>query len=274
MGGNKRNFKKFLQRYNFFCLCAKNYVTLPKNRCIMYKKELRYYFSTPVAYIVIGLFLLLISLFLWVLPGEWNIIESGYAQADGLFALAPWLFLLLCPALTMRLFAEERQTGTWNLLLTKPISLARIVWMKYLAAWTIVLIALLPCLVHYVALLMMAEPQGNVDSGAFFGSFIGLAFIALSYIAIGTFCSSLTKSQIVSFILSLLGCALFFYGFDLLAALFSDGAVVNAIRSFGGYAHYTSMARGVIDLRDLVYFASVALLFIFTTIFSLSRQHD
>ena len=274
MGGNKRKFKKFLQRYNFFCLCAKNCVTLPKNRCIMYKKELRYYFSTPVAYIVIGLFLLLISLFLWVLPGEWNIIELGYAQADGLFALAPWLFLLLCPALTMRLFAEERQTGTWNLLLTKPISLARIVWMKYLAAWTIVVIALLPCLVHYVALLMMAEPQGNVDSGAFFGSFIGLAFIALSYIAIGTFCSSLTKSQIVSFILSLLGCALFFYGFDLLAALFSDGAVVNAIRSFGGYAHYTSMARGVIDLRDLVYFASIALLFIFTTIFSLSRQHD
>ena len=174
----------------------------------------------------------------------------------------------------MRLFAEERQTGTWNLLLTKPISLTRIVWMKYLAAWTIVLIALLPCLVHYVALLFMAEPQGNVDSGAFFGSFIGLAFISLSYIAIGTFGSSLTKSQIVSFILSLLGCALFFYGFDLMAALFSDGAVVNAIRSFGGYAHYTSMARGVIDLRDLVYFASVALLFIFTTIFSLSRQHD
>ena len=247
---------------------------MPKIQCNMYKKELRYYFSTPVAYIVIGLFQLFISLFLWLLPGEWNIIESGYAQADGLFALAPWLFLLLCPALTMRLFAEERQTGTWNLLLTKPISLTRIVWMKYLAAWTIVLIALLPCLVHYVALLLMAEPQGNVDSGAFFGSFIGLAFISLSYIAIGTFGSSLTKSQIVSFILSLLGCALFFYGFDLMAALFSDGAVVNAIRSFGGYAHYTSMARGVIDLRDLVYFASVALLFIFTTIFSLSRQHD
>ena len=122
----------------------------------MFCKELRYYFSSPVAYIVIGLFLLLISLFLWVVPGEWNIIDSGYAQVDGLFELAPWLFLLLCPVLTMRLFAEERQTGTWNLLRTKPISLTRIVLAKGLAAWVIVLIALLPCLVHYFVVFRMA----------------------------------------------------------------------------------------------------------------------
>lgn len=240
----------------------------------MYLKELRYYFSTPVAYIVIGLFLLLISLFLWVIPGEWNIIDSGYAQTDGLFYLAPWLFLLLCPALTMRLFAEERQSGTWNLLRTKPIALWKIVVSKFAAAWTIVVIALLPCLVHYFAVAIMAEPQGNIDSGAFFGSFFGLLLISLAYSSIGTFCSSLTKSQIVSFILALLGCAIFYYGFDLAASLFSTGAAVNAVREIGGYSHYQSIARGVVDLRDLLYFISIAIAFILITIWSLGRQHD
>lgn len=239
----------------------------------MYKKELRYYFSTPVAYIVIGIFLLLISLFLWIIPGQWNIIESGYAQVDGLFELAPWLFLLLCPALTMRLFAEERQTATWNLLRTKPISLVRITLGKSLAAWTIVLIALLPCLVHYFVVAKMAEPVGNIDSGAFFGQFIGLALISMSYVAIGTFCSSLTKSQIVSFILAVLFSAMFYYGFDLCASLFhGDTAVI--LSSLGGHHHYLSIARGVLDTRDFVYFLTVASVFLLSTIFILDKRHD
>lgn len=239
----------------------------------MYKKELRYYFSTPVAYIVIGIFLLLISLFLWIIPGQWNIIESGYAQVDGLFELAPWLFLLLCPALTMRLFAEERQTATWNLLRTKPISLVRITLGKSLAAWTIVLIALLPCLVHYFVVAEMAEPVGNIDSGAFFGQFIGLALISMSYVAIGTFCSSLTKSQIVSFILAVLFSAMFYYGFDLCASLFhGDTAVI--LSSLGGHHHYLSIARGVLDTRDFVYFLTVASVFLLSTIFILDKRHD
>ena len=123
----------------------------------MFRKELRYYFSTPIAYIVIGLYLLAISLFLWVIPGQWNIIDSGYAQVDGLFQLSPWLFMLLCPALTMRLFSEERQSGMWDLIRTKPISLTRIVLGKYFAAWTLVLIGLLPCFVHYFVVAYMAE---------------------------------------------------------------------------------------------------------------------
>lgn len=231
----------------------------------MYKKELRYYFSTPVAYIVIGLFLLLTSLFLWVIPGSFNIIESGYADVDGLFAIVPWLFLLLCPALTMRLFAEEKQAGTWNLLRTKPISLVRIVLAKASAAWTIVLIALLPCVVHYFMVSNMAEPAGNIDAGTFFGQFIGLVFISMSYVAIGTFCSSLTKSQIVSFIVSLLLMAFFYYGFDLIASMFR-GETASSIMSIGGYAHYKNVARGVLDSRDLMYFLSIAVLFILATL--------
>ena len=151
----------------------------------MFRKELAYYFSTPIAYIVIGLYLLAVSLFLWVIPGQWNIIDSGYAQTDGLFQLSPWLMMLLCPALTMRLFSEERQSGTWDILMVQPISMTRLVAGKFLAAWTLMLLALLPNLVHYFIVYAIAEPIGNIDGGQFAGSFIGLIMLSGTFLAIG-----------------------------------------------------------------------------------------
>ena len=204
----------------------------------MYRKELRYYFSTPIAYIVIGLYQLAISLFLWVIPGQWNIIDSGYAQVDGLFQLSPWLFMLLCPALTMRLLSEERQSGIWDLIRTKPISLTRIMLGKYFAAWTLVLIGLLPCFVHYFVVAYMAEPMGNLDSGAFIGSFIGLIMLSGTFMAIGLLCATFSKSQIVCFISGALSCFVLFW------ALLQD--------------HYSSISRGVIDLRDVAVFITVS----------------
>lgn len=215
----------------------------------MYFKELRYYFSTPIAYIVIGLYLLAISLFLWVIPGQWNIIESGYAQVDGLFQLSPWLFMFLCPALTMRLFSEERQSGMWDLICTKPISLARIVTGKYLAAWTLVLIGLLPCFVHYFVVSYMAEPMGNLDSGAFLGSFIGLILLSGTFMAIGLLCATFSKSQIVCFIIAALACFVLYW------VLLQD--------------HYTSISRGVLDLRDLVFFITVSIVCLLVTMGSI-----
>ena len=203
----------------------------------MYLKELRYYFSTPIAYIVIGLYLLAISLFLWVIPGQWNIIDSGYAQVDGLFQLSPGLFMLLCPALTMRLFSEERQSGIWDLIRTKPISLGRVVTGKYLAAWTLVLIGLLPCFVHYFVVAYMAEPMGNLDSGAFLGSFIGLILLSGTFMSIGLLCATFSKSQIVCFITSVLACFVLYW---------------TIIQNY-----YTSISRGVLDLRDLVFFLTL-----------------
>ncbi len=232
----------------------------------IYKKELRYFFATPIAYIVIGLYLLAVGLFLWVIPGEYNIPESGYAQVDGLFRLSPWFFLLLCPAITMRLIAEEQQTGTWQLLCTKPITLWKIVMGKYLAAWTLVVLAQIPCLVHYFLVYNLADPVGNIDSGAFFGSFFGLLFLSAVFCAIGLWASSLTRSQIVAFIVGLVDCFILFYGFDLLASLFQNGEVVNTIQWLGFSEHYRSISRGVIDLRDLVYFVSVSVLFILLTV--------
>lgn len=238
----------------------------------IYRKELRYCFATPVGYIVIGLYWVVMSLFLWVLPGQYNILDSGYAQVDGLFELSGWLFLLLCPALTMRLFAEEKQSGTWNLLKTKPLSLSRIVWEKYLAAWTVVILAQIPCLIHYILVYFLADPVGNIDSGAFFGAFIGLFFISAAFCAVGLWASSLTKSQIVAFIIGFAVSFLLFYGFDLLSMLFHTGDMVNAIQNFGLNSHYQSMARGVIDLRDVVWFVTVSVLFVLLTIQHLDRE--
>ena len=204
----------------------------------MFRKELSYYFSTPIAYIVIGLYLLAVSLFLWVIPGQWNIIDSGYAQTDGLFELSPWLMMLLCPALTMRLFSEERQSGAWDVLLVHPISMTRIVLGKFFAAWTLMLIALLPNLVHYFAVYAIAEPVGNIDGGQFAGSFIGLVLISGTFLSIGVLAGSFTRSQIVAYILGAVACFVLYW------------VLLQA--------HYAAMSRGVIDLVDVLVFVGVA----------------
>lgn len=231
----------------------------------IFRKELRSFFSNATGYIVIGIFLLLTGLFLWVIPGQYNIIDAGYANVDGLFYLAPWLFLFLCPAVTMRLFAEEKQTGTWELLVTKPLSRLQLVLGKYFAGWVLVALALLPTLIYYFSVSYLAEPIGNVDSGAFWGSFIGLFFLAGVYVAIGTFSSSLSNNQIISVVVALVLSFFFYYGFDLLASFFTSGQAIQYLESIGINSHYKSMSRGVIDSRDLIYFVSVSVVFILAT---------
>lgn len=238
---------------------------------VLLKKELRSFFSSATGYIVIGVFLLITGLFLWVFPGEYNILESGYAQLDGLFSLAPWLYLFLVPAVTMRMFAEEKRNGTLELLYTKPLSELQIVLGKYFAGVALVMLSLVPTIIYYITVYNLAEPLGNVDSGAFWGSFIGLFFLATIYVAIGLFASSITENQIISFILAMLLCFLFYSGFDLVASLFKTGQVVSAVAAFGINQHYESMSRGVIDSRDVIYFLSVSALFVFSTKWVIKR---
>lgn len=238
---------------------------------VLLKKELRSFFSSATGYIVIGVFLLITGLFLWVFPGEYNILDSGYAQLDGLFSLAPWLYLFLVPAVTMRMFAEEKRNGTLELLYTKPLSELQIVLGKYFAGVALVMLSLVPTIIYYISVYYLAEPLGNVDSGAFWGSFVGLFFLATIYVAIGLFASSLTENQIISFILSMLLCFLFYSGFDLVASLFTSGNVVSAIAPFGINEHYESMSRGVIDSRDVIYFLSVSALFVYITKWIIKR---
>lgn len=218
----------------------------------MYRKELTYYFSTPIAYVVIGLYLSAISLFLWVIPGEWNVVDAGYADVSGLFALSPWLLMLLCPALTMRLFSEEKQSGMWDLLMSKRVPVGRIVWSKYLAAWTLTAVSILPCVVHYAVVYHIAEPTGNVDGGAFAGSMVGLLLLSAAFTAIGLLASCWSGNQIVSFLC---------------------GAVVCfALYWLTLQEHFHSLARGVIDVRDVVFFLSVAVVCVLLTTMVMTRK--
>lgn len=237
----------------------------------IFKKELRTFFSNATGYIVIGIFLILTGLFLWVIPGQYNILDAGYANVDGLFYLAPWLFLFLCPAVTMRLLSEEKQTGTWELLVTKPLSKLQIVLGKYLSGLLLVVLALLPTLLYYFSVSYLAEPIGNVDSGAFLGSFIGLLLLAAVYVAIGIFASSLSKNQIVSFVVAVVLSFFFYYGFDLLGSFFSSGQTIQLFESFGIHAHYQSISRGVVDSRDLIYFILLSVAFLFATILRIRK---
>jgi ABC-2 type transport system permease protein len=236
------------------------------------KRELRSFFGSVTGYVVIAIFLVGTSLFLWVFPNNYNVLDSGYASLDGLFVLAPWLFLFLCPAITMRLFAEEKQQGTLELLLARPASKYAIVLGKALSGWFIVIITLLITLVWYSSIKFLAEPVGNVDTGAFWGSFTGLLLLSAVYIAIGVFASAISDNQVVAFLIAAVMCFVIFIGFDFLSSLTTDGSLSRTINLLGVDAHYKSISRGVIDSRDLLYFVAVSALFLFLTEFILKKR--
>ncbi len=232
----------------------------------LYKKELRGFLSSLIGYLVIIVFLLTIGLFLWVFPAtDFNIPDNGFATLDGLFLLAPWVFMFLIPAVTMKMFSEEKKSGTIELLLTRPLTDLQIILAKYFAGLTLVAMALLPTLLYYISIHLLASPVGNVDTGAMWGSYIGLLFLAAGYVAVGLFASCLSDSQIISFILSLFLCFFLFLGFDSLSSLALFGKVDMLLQQVGMQAHYISMSRGVLDTRDLVYFLSISSFFLLLT---------
>lgn len=235
------------------------------------KKELSLFFNTLTAYIVIAVFLLINSLMLWLIPGLYNVLDSGYANLDGMFYFAPWLFLFLIPAIFMKAFAEEKQNDTWDLLANKPISESKIVLAKYLAGMLLILIALIPTLIHFVSVYYFAQPVGNVDTGQIWGSYLGLFMLATIYGTISIFASSISNNQIVSFILAALLIVFMLYGFDLIANIFTSGITAMQISNLGLNAHYKSMSRGVVDSNDLIYFLSVGILFLVATIHRVKR---
>lgn len=228
-------------------------------------KEFRGFFSSLTGYVVIIVFLIINSLFMWVFPGEFNVFEAGYSSLDSLFILAPWIFLFLVPAITMRLFAEERRIGTIEFLLTKPISDFKIVFAKYLAGLVLVLFSLIPTLIYFYSVYQLGNPKGNLDTGGIMGSYIGLFFLASIYVAIGLFASSLTENQIISFILAILITFFFYIGFESISSLNIARGFDDFVIRLGINDHYRSMSRGVIDSRDVIYFISVIFLFIFLT---------
>lgn len=223
------------------------------------------FFSSLTGYLVAGVFLVVTALFLWFVPGTMNIPLGGYASLESLFMLAPWIYLFLVPAVTMRLLAEERRQGTMELLLTHPLTDWQVVGAKYLAGLSLVLLSLLPTLVYFFSVSQLAQPVGNIDHGAIWGSYIGLVLLAAVYAAVGLFTSSLSDNQLVAFLLAVVLCYFFYDGFAALASLQGLGQASVFINNLGIDAHYQSISRGVVDLRDLAYFLGVIALFLALT---------
>jgi len=233
----------------------------------LFIKEITSFFNTLTGYIVIIIFLIINSLFMWVFDGSMNLPDGGYATLDTLFILAPWVFLMLIPAITMRSFADEKRTGTLDLLLTRPLSGFRIILAKYVASMVLILFSIVPTLLYYYSIVRLGNPVGNIDGGGTWGSYIGLIFLAGAYAAIGLFCSSLTDNLIIAFLLAAFICLSICYGFEQAGTLLSAGKSGNLILSLGIIDHYSSMSRGVLDSRDMVYFVAVISIFLLLTRF-------
>jgi len=229
------------------------------------KKEITSFFASPIGYLVLAIFLIINGLFLWLFKNEFNILDYGFADLTSFFTLAPWVLIFLIPAVTMRSFSEEKRQGTLELLLTRPITKLQIVLGKYCGAVVLIVLALIPTLLYVYTVYQLGNPSGNLDIASTIGSYIGLLFLVASYTAIGIFSSSLSKNQIVAFIISVFTCLFFYIGFESLAAFI-------AVDDLGMQAHYESLSRGIIDTRDLLYFLSVTIIFILLTTLGISVE--
>ncbi|MGB5980594.1 MAG: gliding motility-associated ABC transporter permease subunit GldF [Nonlabens sp.] len=224
----------------------------------IYFKELKGFFSGLTGFLVIGLFLLITGLFVFVFEGDFNILDYGFSDLTPFFLIVPWLFIFLIPAITMRALTSERNLGTLELLVTRPIGIRKLLLGKYLAAFTLMILAILPTLIYVYSIGQLGETLNNLDYGSTIGSYIGIIFIALAYTSIGLFSSTITSNQIVSFLVASALSFTLYFGLEAIASIF-DGS--DFVTSLGLKYHYESMARGVLDTRDIIYFLSVAVFF-------------
>lgn len=238
----------------------------------LYAKELRSFLNSINGYVVMVVFLLITGLYMWLFEGDFNQIDRGFADLDTLFFIAPWVFLFLIPAITMRTFAQERAEGTIELLLTKPLSKFQVILAKFLAGLSLTILALIPTLVYYVTIIYLGNPTNNVDHGGVWGSYLGLIFLSSAFVSIGIFSSSLTNNQIVAFIISLFMCFFLYFGFSALASFNLLGTFDNLMMNLGIQQHYSSMSRGVIDTRDITYFLGVTSIFLLLTNYNLETS--
>lgn len=228
------------------------------------RKEISVFFSSLTGYIAIIVFLAAIGLFMWVFPGNFNVLEKGISSIDTLFIIAPWVFMFLIPAVTMRSFSDEWRNGTIELLLTKPLTDWQIISAKFFSGLFIVIFSLLPTLTYYWSIKKISIAPG-IDEGATWGAYFGLLFLASSFVSIGVFASAISKNQIVAFIIGVFLSFFFYVGFEQLSSFTRVPGLDSIIINLGINEHYVSMSRGVIDTRDLIYFLSLSLLFLLVT---------
>ncbi|MCB0685991.1 MAG: gliding motility-associated ABC transporter permease subunit GldF [Saprospiraceae bacterium] len=231
----------------------------------IFVKEVNGFFSTLTGYVVVGVFLTLLGLIMWVFP-DYSILDYNYASLDQLFTVAPIIFLFLIPAICMRSFSEEKQSGTIEILFTKPLTEWQIILGKYAGALFLVFIAILPTVIYYYTIWHLGAPQGNIDRGEVIGSYIGLFFLAAIFIAISLYASVLSNNQIVAFLIGALLCFLVYYGFYFISTIpVFFGGVDDLLQKIGIDYHYRSISNGAIDSRDVLYFLSAVFIFLFMT---------
>ena len=228
-------------------------------------KELNSFFASPIAYLVIAIYLVINGLFLWVFKGDFNILHAGFADLNSYFFIAPWIFIFLIPAITMRSFSDEINTGTIEILKTKPITNWQIILGKFFGVLILIIVSIIPTLTYVYSIYKLGNPIGNIEFGTTFGSFIGLLFLASAYAAIGIFASTISKNQIVSFIIGVFISFILYYGFEAIASYNIIGNLDYTIQNFGMSAHFESISKGVLDTRDLIYFISVTAFFLILT---------
>ncbi len=239
----------------------------------LFRKEVKSFLYSFTGYVVIAIFLIINGLFLWIFPlPATNILDYGFASLESFFINAPLIFLFLIPAISMRMFADENKSGTIEFLMTKPLSEWQIVAGKYLAGVFLILVALLPTLIYYFSVYHLGLPEGNIDTGEMWGSYIGLFFLGAAFMSVGIFTSSLTDNQIISFLLAVVGIGFFYFGFEFIYTFSLFGPIDLFIRSLGMNVHYISMSRGVIDTRDVIYFLSFTGFFLFLTKISIQSR--
>ena len=230
-------------------------------------REIKSFFGSPIGYLVIAIFLIINGLFLWVFEGDYNILNTGFADLTPFFSLSPWILIFLIPAVTMRSFSDEKKQGTLELLLTKPLSIWQIVKGKFLGALLLIVMAIIPTFIYVAVISNLGMPEGNIDMGSTIGSYFGLLFLIAAYSAIGIFTSTLSDNQIVAFIIAVFLCFFFYFGFEGLAAAVPN--VSSIIASLGMQDHFKSMSRGVLDTRDILYFTSITVVFLSFTVYNL-----
>jgi ABC-2 type transport system permease protein len=228
------------------------------------KKEIRSFLNSLIAYIIMIIFLTGMGLFVWVFP-DTNLLDYGFADLSILFYLAPYVYMFLIPAITMRTFAEEKKAGTLELLLTRPLSDWDIILGKYLASLLLIVFTLIPTLVYYYSIYSLGNPAGNVDSAGVVGSYIGLVLLGAVFTAIGIFASSISDNQITSFIVAAFLCFVLYAGFSSLTSLDALGEMAYFINQLGIDYHYKALSKGLIDSRNVIYFLSVIALMLMAT---------
>jgi len=227
------------------------------------RKEINLFFSSLIGYISIIVFMVITGLFLWVFPGQFNVFYYGFATLGDFFNLAPLILMFLIPAITMRTFSEEINTGTFEILATRPVTDLSIILGKFLAALALVIFALIPTVIYVITIAALAMPVGDIDTGAILGSYLGLILMSGCFVALGIFSSTITSNQIVAYVVGIFLCFIAFFAFEEISnfSRFS-GTLDYFIRNLGINEHYKSISRGVVDTRDILYFVSFITLFI------------